>query len=158
MIEFCGEFSEESKRFLLKEHIRLGFFVAIFTSVVLGTITVVIAAVWDIWIITWFLLALVLLFIFAIVSPHNRKTKLLDMLPPKKIVVDGEGYISVELHEATVTKRFSDVRKVIDTGEWYYVLFRLKVDGFLCQKNLITKGTIEEFEKLFEDKLERKGT
>ena len=56
------------------------------------------------------------------------------------------------------TKSLSRVKKVIDAGEWYYVIFRFGDIGnsWICQKNLLTQGTIEDFEKLFENKIVRK--
>ena len=47
---------------------------------------------------------------------------------------------------------------IIDYGEWYYVKFNLgdRDPYFVCQKDLLKNGTIEEFEALFEGKIERK--
>lgn len=58
-------------------------------------------------------------------------------------------------------KRLSKVRKVIDRGDFYCICFTFTGavgirNDWVCQKNLITKGTIEEFEKLFEGKFIRK--
>lgn len=79
---------------------------------------------------------------------------------PSKIVVDGEmGYIQVFLKESKIIieKPIFKIKKVIDEKEWYYLKFSyLKLDGLICQKSLITEGTIKEFEKLFESKIIRK--
>lgn len=50
------------------------------------------------------------------------------------------------------------VKKVLDYGEFYYIMVNRFdfVNGVFCQKNLITEGTIEEFEAIFKDKLVRK--
>ena len=51
------------------------------------------------------------------------------------------------------------IKQVVDYGEFYYVVFymgMLFVIGAMCQKNLLTKGTLEEFEAKFVDKLVRK--
>lgn|GEM_PF-2504130 len=63
-------------------------------------------------------------------------------------------------------KTISDVRKVIDYGEWYEIVFYGRKNGYyadeknllycICQKDLIVTGTIEDFEKLFEGKIIRK--
>lgn len=52
--------------------------------------------------------------------------------------------------------RVSKVAKVIDMGGWYHIIFHYGQSYFICQKNLIVKGTIKEFEKLFEGKIEVK--
>lgn len=51
------------------------------------------------------------------------------------------------------------VKKVLDYGEFYYIMVNRFdfVNGVFCQKNLITEGTIEEFEAIFKDKLVRKN-
>ncbi|MDE7405873.1 MAG: hypothetical protein K2M89_03245 [Clostridiales bacterium] len=53
---------------------------------------------------------------------------------------------------------YDDVKKVIDCGEWYHMVFYMgqKNYDYICQKDLITEGTIEEFEEYFKDKLVRK--
>lgn len=50
------------------------------------------------------------------------------------------------------------VRKVYDYGEFYFISFRFgKISCyFICQKSLLTQGTIEDFEKLFDGKIVRK--
>lgn len=49
------------------------------------------------------------------------------------------------------------VKKVIDAGNWYYVVFKWGNIGnaFVCQKDLLREGTIEQFETLFEGKIKR---
>lgn len=56
------------------------------------------------------------------------------------------------------SKFISRVKRVIDAGEWYYIIFKFGDIGnsWICQKNLLTQGTIEDFEKLFEGKIVRK--
>ena len=55
-------------------------------------------------------------------------------------------------------KEVIDVKKVIDKGNFYIILFYFphKDVNFICQKDLIVEGTIEEFEELFEGKIVRK--
>ena len=54
-------------------------------------------------------------------------------------------------------KPISKVKKVIDMGEWYYIIFKFGdiSNSWICQKDLITQGTIEDFEKIFEGKIKR---
>ena len=50
------------------------------------------------------------------------------------------------------------VKRVVDYGEWYDFVFYYSDRDlyFVCQKSLLTKGTLEEFEALFEGKIVRK--
>ena len=51
----------------------------------------------------------------------------------------------------------SKVKKVVDEGDAYIIKFRLGNvnNDFICQKDLLKQGTLEEFEALFVDKLVR---
>ena len=55
-------------------------------------------------------------------------------------------------------KNLNQVKKVVDFGEWYkiFFIFPYKSQRFVCQKDLLVQGTIEEFEAVFEGKIVRK--
>ncbi len=52
-------------------------------------------------------------------------------------------------------RKISDVKRVRDYGEFYELVFPLSKmsEKFICQKNLLTKGTLEEFKRLFRGKI-----
>lgn len=156
MIEFYGEYYEDSKRFMLKKHAVLGLYVALVTSILCSVVILIIAAVLKLWIITWFMIVLALLIILAIFAPYIQKARTLHMIVPRKINIADDGYMYVQLSSNTISRSLSKVKKVIDMGKSYYVTFYFKIDGFLCQKNLLKQGTIEDFENLFEGKIVRK--
>ena len=56
------------------------------------------------------------------------------------------------------SKPISDVSKVIDCGSYYDIRFPFGKlsDKFICQKDLLTKGSLEKFEELFEGKIRRR--
>ena len=44
--------------------------------------------------------------------------------------------------------------QVVDMGSWYRLIFDFKINNlFICQKDLLVEGTLEEFEEIFKDKL-----
>lgn len=46
-------------------------------------------------------------------------------------------------------RRINDVKSVIKTDEYYYFKFCFPFDSmYLCQKDLISEGTLEDFERL----------
>lgn len=55
-------------------------------------------------------------------------------------------------------RNVGDVKKVVDYGVFYDIIFYFpnKWGNCVCQKDLIVKGTLEDFEKLFEGKIVRK--
>ena len=50
-----------------------------------------------------------------------------------------------------------EIETVVDYGEWYQIYFNIgfRNNYMICQKDLIVKGTLEEYEKLFGDKIVR---
>lgn len=73
---------------------------------------------------------------------------------PARIVIDGDSMVS-EGESFCVSRSVSQVKKVVDAGAWYHIYFagRNKSLRFVCQKDLLVQGTLEEFEKLFEHKI-----
>lgn len=53
------------------------------------------------------------------------------------------------------TKPIEDVKRVVDVGEWYYIVFKYGDIGnaWICQKDLLMQGTVSDFEKIFEGKI-----
>ena len=51
-----------------------------------------------------------------------------------------------------------DIKKIVDYGDFYRIVFYFPNLNarFICQKDLITQGSIEEFEERFSDKIIRK--
>ena len=43
----------------------------------------------------------------------------------------------------------SKIKKVIDAGEFYYVIWKDISTAYICQKNLLINGSIDEFEAMF---------
>lgn len=78
---------------------------------------------------------------------------------PTRVTIDDEALRRYGNGEENYAGReIIDVKKVIDRGNFYEIIFYFphKDCFFICQKNLIVEGTIEEFEELFADRLVRK--
>ena len=97
-------------------------------------------------------LAIVPIFFFI---PKRKKEKM--ALLPKRIYIKDEHIVCVA-DRYTESKFLSDVKKVIDHGEFYELQFPFgKVsEKYICQKALLTKGSLQEFETIFKKKIERK--
>ena len=158
MIEFSGEITEKAIKFLLKRIAILNFWTMTVCTIIAAIIMVILAKIYDLWIILLFLIAFVLGIILATMAPFIEKKKVLKYLIPIKITIDLEkGFVNAYKGEANeyVERPLDKVKIIKDEGEFYYFLFKfpLKLEGFLCQKSLIKGGTIEEFEELFKDKI-----
>ena len=98
--------------------------------------------------------ALCIVPLFALL-PKSKKEHM-AMLP--KRIYSNEDQIICVADRHTDAKSISDVVKVIDHGEFYELCFPFGKlsDKFICQKTLLEKGTIEEFESMFAGKILRK--
>lgn len=54
-------------------------------------------------------------------------------------------------------KPLKKIKKVLDVGDCYYIIYGDISNCIVCQKNLIQEGTIEEFETLFQGKIVRQN-
>ena len=53
-------------------------------------------------------------------------------------------------------REVTDVKSVIDYGDFYYLEIYAKVSAYVCRKDLLAEGSIEKFEEMFSDSLVRK--
>lgn len=69
-----------------------------------------------------------------------------------------EEIITMEFDEKYSERKICDVKRIIDYGEFYVVDFYFPGVLFVvCQKNLITEGTLDEFECFFDVKIIKKN-
>ena len=161
MIQFRGEISENCKRYIIKKEAKsyiISFSFALLTIMAPITIFSIqkLSIEWY-WILILYGLTSALILIMCIVTPFLAKKH--DYIP-QKITIDDLSIVC-EYEKIHFVKMVADVTKVIDMGDWYQIVFTFNtgsspVGFFICQKNLITAGTIEEFETLFEGKIVRK--
>ncbi len=107
------------------------------------------------WIFRMILLCMMPIIIIAIIIIPN---KYVAILPDKLFIDTDERTIVYQVKGSPETfKMLDDVTKVEDHGDYYAFCFnhRSAEMGFVAQKDLITKGTIEEFEEIFEEVLVR---
>ena len=153
MIEFYGDLSDKNKRILLKFNMLTNMVDGLSTCIIFTAITIIIAAVSNYWIIAWLILLYIAVTILAICSPYFQKEKTVQLIMPEKISISDET-IYYSINNRLITKPISYVKKVIDYGDHYLIKFSFpKLDGYLCQKNLLKSGSLTEFEDLFSDRL-----
>ena len=158
-IEFLGEISQTGKKYIIKQldkSYRWGMlgFPFVFLLVCLpfyNTEYEVIGIIATIIIFAFFI-------ILSICPRLHYNPKNLTNHYPFKITIENET-ITVEGkgEDAYICRQIADIKKVIDCGNFYYIKFYFPYNyNCVCQKNLISYGTIEEFEQIFEDKIVRK--
>ena len=140
--KFAGELSAESKKYLLKQQMIRTIIYGVVFSILISIPIVVLAIYYNALVLLFLALPFVFI-VISIVSPLYSK----DF--PKEIeVVDEVIYITTKY--GTRSRPINNVKKVIDTGESYFIVFYFpKIATCLCQKNLLVKGTLIGFEQMF---------
>lgn len=154
MIEFTGYLTGHSLKHFYKRHGRFIQAVFIFPILMILPIFVLIAVRTQRWLIlTGPILAIIGVVVLMIFQPKIDKMKYV----PKRIYAK-DGILVYVSDKITQSIMLEEVKEVRDYGEFYSLIFRLGNYStyFICQKDLLTKGTIEEFEALFEGKVVRK--
>lgn len=132
--------------------------VSIFSTCILSIILVIpitLAVVFDdiIWAIAYIIIPALIL--FSVVPIPKKKW---NTICPTEISINDE---TVIIHGETFhqEREISQLKRIIDFGDCYKMEFVFPHKSFscLCQKNLIVKGTIEEFEERFADIIVRKA-
>ena len=154
MIEFYGDISNDCKRYIIKTGQRITFTVCLIIALIIS-IPVIILSINKSLVYSIILLALL---IYVSCSLSIPKGKNLGYVIPQRIIIGTEEIISEG--KLFYRKKFlTSVKKVVDFGGWYHIYFKFPymAVNFVCQKDLIVKGTIEEFEEMFSNKIIRKA-
>ena len=105
-------------------------------------------------------IALVVLESFYLGSRNTKlyKESFVESLPQSIIIENGEVETVGTGELSYKCKSIQDIKEIRDMGNFYAIIFYFpNMDRrFICQKDLLVEGTIEEFEELFKDKIVRK--
>lgn len=155
MIEFNGYLTGKSERFFFKKNISYLQIAIIFAfTMVLPFIILLVKTFQALSILYAYLAVFVCLMIAVrIFIPKSGKS----VIPKRIYIMDNK---MVCIADNFTENRFVElVKMVYDYGEFYFISFYFgKISCyFICQKSLLTQGTIEDFEKLFDGKIVRKN-
>ncbi len=157
MIRFEGDISPECKKFIRKGEVKTTLYGGAFAFVVIAYPFIALFSKWMNSIVTPLLIYIVGVAAFVLMAFVAPTKKDIDTLSPTKISICLEdGYIEATCQRFTLDRDLSDVKSVVDHGGWYSFKFSGRgapSHRFICQKNLIVEGTIEEFEKIFAEKM-----
>lgn len=155
MIVFSGVVSDEIQAKTLKRRERHSFQLFAVCSIILIIISGILWFLlnWDIteWIVLTGLLIVVIL--------------LLKLSCRQKVSFHWEYHIIIDetaikvmspLWSKPFYKPLNKIKKVLDEGDCYYIIYSDINNCIICQKNLIIEGSLQDFEKLFENKISRK--
>jgi len=106
-----------------------------------------------------FFYAIIIMMFLCAITVETLNIVSIALIPslhfPEEIIISNEKIIKESKATKTIIKTLEDVKKIIDYGEYYMIVFIFfkKDKTFICQKNLLIEGSLEEFEKLFENVL-----
>ena len=86
-------------------------------------------------------------------KPNKQKPKII----PTKISINETGITATFSDGSTDSEEMKNVKKVIDYGDYYEFVFYVKSKKYyFCQKDLLSKGTLQDFETLFQNVMVKK--
>ena len=156
MIEFNGYLTGKSQKFFCKQIVKLQQkFMAVAFIVGFIILMIVFYLVFDvIALYPEVIISEIILSALALLLPNIQTKKEKEKITPQKVYIENDMIVSKS--NAMVDTRFmKDVKEVRDYGEFYYFVFKAYSYRFVCQKDLLTQGTIEEFENLFAGKIKK---
>ena len=156
MIEFNGYLTGTSQKFFCKQIVKLQQKIILFTLIPIFIILMIVFyLVFDvIALYPEVIISEIILSALALLLPNIQTKKEKEKITPQKVYIENDMIVSKS--NAMVDTRFmKDVKEVRDYGEFYYFVFKAYSYRFVCQKDLLTQGTIEEFENLFAGKIKK---
>ena len=163
MIEFKGDVSKETKRLIRRLDLFMPLFV--FALPVLALFIFIIMPVYSIQQFGKTLIENLWLYIGVFVGGYAILVLSYFLIPitenvPVCIQIAPDGTIMAKNNKKQYVHNLDDVVYVKDLGNHYCIAVRgylLERGRTLCQKDLLTSGTLEEFEEIFKDKIKRKS-
>lgn len=151
-MEFSGRLTGAAEKHFYKRSRILGQKIIFLSALLIAPSIVSFAIRFKKWSSVAVFVGLFMCIMLLVSIPKSKKER--SQITPKKIVVEDE-YIVCVAEKYTETRMVTDVKMVKDFGEYYELCFRIgkSSDKFVCQKSLLTKGTIEDFETLFNGKI-----
>ena len=155
MIEFNGMLSDDAQKYFIR---KLGE--ADRNMLIFGVICFLPVIIWTVYTYPGWLPIVAYCLVVAMIPviPHlPRSAKEIENTIPHKISVFEDEIVCVT-KKGIETRCLEFVREVTDYGEFYDISFQFGhySNLFVCQKELISEGTLYDFELLFKEKLIKK--
>jgi len=153
MIEFNGNLSENNKKIMGKVQQKISSISGWITAV-LFAIPITVFVVKDT---PLFALGYLVCLLVGIASSVPIKKKYRELICPTNITIEDD-IITSSGENFSQVRNIQDIKRIDDYDDYYRIWFHFPHQSqmFLCQKDLLVQGTIEEFEERFEDLIVRK--
>ncbi len=153
-IVFEGELSEKNRKYFERGQDRDNRITMLIVAVLISVPVTLLVVKCGLYFIS--LYSLNIIFVVGAFIPTKKQDR--EGIYPEMIIIEDEE-LKCLCEKGSVHRKMYDVKEVEDWGDSYRILFDFlgRSPMFLCQKDLITEGTIEDFEELFADKIVRKA-
>lgn len=149
--------------FIFLKHLKREFYSLFLTAFIMTTPLVLIGYFANhAYSYVWFIAAglvftTVILNTVPVLNPQNKV--FMENLPKRITIENGKLIKEGNSEKSYVVREIQHVKKITDEGDWYQRIFYFphKVGDCICQKDLITQGSIEEFENIFEGLIVKKN-
>lgn len=153
MLEFNGYLTGASEKYFFKKSFRYEQNIIIF-GLIMALPMVIMLTMYFMELSIIFGYCLVFAFCMIMVrikTPKGRKA-----ITPKRIYIEDDTIVCIA-DKYSESKLVETVKSVKDYGEFYDISFPFGnlSSKYICQKSLLTKGTPEQFEKMFDGKIVR---
>ena len=103
-------------------------------------------------IILLFFIMIVILYMLPRIQTKKEKEK----ITPRRVFIEND-IITCQSNALVESRTIQDVKEVRDCGDFYYLVFPLGKYSyrFVCQKDLLSCGTIDDFETMFAGKIKK---
>ena len=163
MIEFKGDVSKETKKLIRRLDLFMPLFVfgipvlMLFVFIVMPVFSLqqfAIIFIENLWLYLSVFAGGVAVFVLSyFLIPITENIPLCIQIAP-------DGTVTTQNHKKQYVHEMDDIMYVKDLGDHYCIAVRgylLERGRTLCQKDLLTQGTLEEFEEIYKDKIKRKS-
>lgn len=156
MIKFSGRIDRQIKTKILKQRDRqLGWLML--GAAIIGVIGTTIFSIIEKELNYELLISTIIITIMAVISLIAPQFNCFFRIDWNYTVSIENGEIrKVQFQQTDVVKEVKKIKKVIDEGKWYIVIYSGLSNAIICQKDLLVEGTLEEFETIFAGKIKRR--
>ena len=154
MYEFRGYLTGAAEKHLIKYNIKFSATIIFFTIILWYPAVAVFSIMEELWVLLDISSVVAGFMPLLCLSPLNKKIR--KRMTPKQIYTE-DGYIVCVTDNGTESKRIKDIKVVRDYGEFYHIEFRFGnlSPSFICQKSLLTRGTLSGFESVLKKRIRR---
>lgn len=142
---FCYQIVKSQQKFILFASIPALFLIYLFSYLYWGYIVE-----------PKIIILSIILFAILYMLPRIQTKKEKEKIIPRRVYIEND-IITCQSNALVESRTIQDVKEVRDYGDFYYLEFPFGKYSyrFVCQKDLLTQGTLADFEFLFAGKIKK---